>query len=434
MKVYFYIFLLMRKYFFFALGGACLFFALFSCVQTNRDGYDQGEIEQDSVVHVVAPPVLTRYGIPVDSFEVRQMRVKRGEFLSSILLAHGVDYPTVDFLAKNFKDQLDVRRIKIGDNYTLFLRSLNDSVQELAYFVLEKSLTKYVVCAFEDSLRVNSYERPVEYRQKRASGKINSSLWNAMVDAGAHPMLAIELSDIYAWTVDFFGIAQGDHFNVVYEEAFVDSTSLGEFKVVVSEFTHLGKAYTAIPFMKDSIWGYYQEDGSNLRKAFLKAPLRYSRISSHFSNSRFHPVLKRYRAHHGIDYAAPTGTPVYTIGDGIVIAKAYQRRGGGNYVKIKHNNVYSTTYMHLHGFAKGLHVGQRVSQGQLIGYVGSTGLSTGPHLDFRVYKNGSPINPLKLKSPPAKSIGEEELLAFEQERDRLLLLLHGESEEVMPAL
>ncbi|TLS65114.1 M23 family metallopeptidase, partial [Mariprofundus erugo] len=134
---------------------------------------------------------------------------------------------------------------------------------------------------------------------------------------------------------------------------------------------------------------------------FLKAPLRYSRISSGFSNNRFHPVLKKYRPHHGIDYAAPSGTPVYTIGDGTVIKKGYQKRGGGNYIKVKHNANYTTVYMHLKGFAKGIHVGQRLKQGDLVGYVGATGLATGPHLDFRVYRNGLAINPLKMKSTPA---------------------------------
>ena len=165
------------------------------------------------------------------------------------------------------------------------------------------------------------------------------------------------------------------------------------------------------------------EDGNSLQKTFLKAPLRYSRISSGFSNNRFHPVLKRYRAHHGVDYAAPTGTPVHTVGDGVVVKKAYQKNGGGNYVTIKHNSVYTTTYMHLSKFAKGIKVGTRVKQGETIGYVGATGLATGPHLDYRVYKNGTPINPLKMVSPPKEPISAASMPRFTHVRDSLVQLL-----------
>ena len=168
---------------------------------------------------------------------------------------------------------------------------------------------------------------------------------------------------------------------------------------------------------------YFDEEGNSLQKTFLKAPLKYSRISSGFSNNRFHPVLKRYRAHHGVDYAAPTGTEVHTIGDGVVVKKAYQANGGGNYVTIKHNSVYTTTYMHLSKFAKGIQPGKRVKQGDVIGYVGSTGLATGPHLDFRVYKNGTPINPLKMSSPPKEPISPENMPRFIQTRDSLVKIL-----------
>ena len=165
---------------------------------------------------------------------------------------------------------------------------------------------------------------------------------------------------------------------------------------------------------------YYNEQGNSLEGAFLKAPLDFYRISSRFSNARFHPVLKRYRAHHGVDYAAPAGTPVYAVGNGKVIAKAYQRNGGGNYIKIRHNRTYVTTYMHLSRFAKGIQVGSEVKQKQVIGYVGSTGLSTGPHLDFRVHENGKPINPLTIKSQPKKPISAQNRPQFTTLCDSLL--------------
>jgi murein DD-endopeptidase MepM/ murein hydrolase activator NlpD len=191
---------------------------------------------------------------------------------------------------------------------------------------------------------------------------------------------------------------------VIYEDLVVEGRSIGIGNILAALFHHEDRDYYAFYFVQDSIGDYFDEQSNSLRREFLKAPLKFSRISSRFSNSRYHPVLKIRRPHHGVDYAAPTGTPVQTIGDGKVIEMAYQKGGGGKYLKIKHNSVYTTTYMHLQGFAKGIREGVRVKQGDVIGYVGSTGLSTGPHLDFRVYKNGSAVDPLKMESPPAEPV------------------------------
>ena len=189
---------------------------------------------------------------------------------------------------------------------------------------------------------------------------------------------------------------------MMYDVSFIDdSTFIDIASIEAAIFTHQGKSYKAIPFEQDSVKEYFDEEGNSLRKAFLKSPLDYYRITSKFSNARFHPILKRYRAHHGIDYAAPTGTPVKSIGDGVIVEKAFERNGAGNYIKVKHNSVYTTTYMHLSKFGNSIQKGSRVKQGQIIGYVGSTGLSTGPHLDFRVHKNNQPINPLTMEAPPS---------------------------------
>jgi len=199
----------------------------------------------------------------------------------------------------------------------------------------------------------------------------------------------------------------------------VDKDTIGIGQVYAANFKHDNEDYQAYYYVQDSIGEYFDEKGNSLRKTFLKAPLRYSRISSRFSNSRYHPVLKIYRPHHGVDYAAPSGTPVHTIGDGIVIKKGYQKNGGGNYLKIKHNANYTTVYMHLRGFARGIHVGKRLKQGDLIGYVGATGLATGPHLDFRVFRNGVAINPLTIKSEPAKPIDSVNWNEYQQLIDSL---------------
>ena len=247
-----------------------------------------------------------------------------------------------------------------------------------------------------------------------------------MVEVGADPFLSMKLSDIYAWTIDFFGIGKGDKFHVIYDEEMIDGKSIHQIKVIAVNFIHRKSNNYAIAFKDGDKDGFFDEAGNSLQKAFLKAPLHYSRISSKFSNNRFHPVLKRYRPHHGIDYAAPTGTPVMTIGDGVVIKKGNQKRGGGRYLKIKHNSVYTTTYMHFSRFGKSVGVGTRVKQGQVIGYVGATGLATGPHLDFRVHKNGTAINPLRMKSPPVAPVSKENIEAYDLIKNQFLLELNDE--------
>ncbi len=360
-------------------------------------------LDSMQIVEIPEPELL--YGLPKDSFLIEGNRITRNQNLADIFLKAGIDYPTIHKIVQKTKPVFDVRKIKVGNHYSLFISG--DTTQQLQHFVYEIDNTDYMVVSLADSINVYREAKEIVTIPKTATGVITSSLWNAMTDNGVHPVLAIELSEIYAWTVDFFGIEKGDYFKVMYDENYVDSTSIGVGKVHAALFHHRGRDYYAFNFEEDSAWNFFDEEGQSLRKAFLKAPLKFSRISSKFSNSRLHPVLKIRRPHHGIDYAAPSGTPVYALGDGRVIDKSYQKRGGGNYIKIKHNSVYSTVYMHLKGFAKGLNKGDHVQQGQLIGYVGSTGLSTGPHLDFRVFKNGKPVDPLKIDAPPVEPVKEE---------------------------
>lgn len=402
------------------------FFILFTLLITAcKQKPQQNEVTQEKPADTltVAPPIQLLYGLPMDSFILEHKKVKRNEFLGSILSGYGVDYALIDKLSRNYKDVFDVRRLKRGNPYTAFLTK--DSIPKLRYFVYEKSISEYVVYDLCDTAFIYAGQKDIKTVKKTGKGIIESSLWNAMVDNDLNPMLAIELSEIYAWSIDFFGIAKKDSFTVIYDEEYVDSMSLGISKIHGAVFSHLGHAYYAVPFMQDSVLSFFDEEGKSLRKAFLKAPLRYSRISSGYSNNRYHPVLKYYRPHHGIDYAAPTGTPVFSIGDGKVIAKGYQKRGGGNYLKIKHNSVYTSVYMHLNRFSRGISTGTIVKQGQQIGTVGATGLATGPHLDFRIYMNGKPVNPLKVKAPPVEPIKQENLAAFNAEKQVVLNELYG---------
>lgn len=342
----------------------------------------------------------TKYGIIIDSLDVVYGEVKKNEFLADILLSHNVEYSLIDQIAKA-RDVFDVRKIRTGFPYSV-IKTL-DSVPETHYFVYEQSATEYIVFDLRDSLHIFKGEKEVERRLASASGTITSSLWNAMVDNENDPNLANELSEIYAWTIDFFGIQKNDNFRVIFEELYVEDKYIGLGKVLAADFNHLGHSYYSCFFETDTIGDYYDNEGGSMRRTFLKAPLRYKRISSGFSYSRMHPVLKYRRPHLGVDYAAPVGTPVLSIGDGVVISTVYSKQGGRT-VKIKHNGTYTTAYLHLSGYGKDIKQGVHVKQGQVIGYVGSTGLSTGPHLDFRFYRNGKAIDPLKVKSPPAKPV------------------------------
>jgi murein DD-endopeptidase MepM/ murein hydrolase activator NlpD len=351
------------------------------------------------------------YGIPIDSMLVFTEHVKRNQFLSDILLSYNVDYQTIDILAKRSKTTFDVRKIRAGNRYSVMCT--NDSLKKVEYFVYEISPTNYVVFDLRDSVHVHLGEKEIEIRENVTSGTITSSLWNAMVENQTDPNLANELSEIYAWTIDFFGIQKGDSYKVIYEELFVENEFIGIGKVYAAWFYHAGHDFYSFYFVQDSVGDYFDETANSMRRTFLKAPLRFSRISSRFSNSRLHPVLKIRRPHHGVDYAAAVGTPVYAIGDGVVVEAQY-RGQNGRIVKIKHNGTYTTAYLHLSKFGKGIKSGVHVKQGQVIGYVGSTGLSTGPHLDFRFYKNGHAVDPLKVESPPAEPVDPANLEVYNQ--------------------
>ncbi len=361
-------------------------------------------------------PVL-KYGFPVDSFVITNGKVGSGQYLSTILNRYGISLGTIDTIARKSKQVFDVRKIREGNNYTIF--SSTDSLKKAMYFVYENSPVQYTVFELFDSLRIYTGQKEVQYRIKTGQGVIESSLWNTMKANGLDPMLALKMEDIYAWTIDFFGLQKGDRFRLIYDEIFVDSVSIGINNIYAAQFEHYGKENFAIRFNPNDTVGYYNEKGENLQKQFLKAPLKAFRISSHFSGGRMHPILRIVRPHHGVDYAAPKGTPVMSIGEGTVISKGWAG-GGGNTVKIRHNSVYTTLYMHLSGYADGIYQGARVRQGQVIGFVGSTGLSTGPHLDFRVYKGGSPVNPLTIESPPAKPVDGKYMQEYTVLKDSLI--------------
>jgi murein DD-endopeptidase MepM/ murein hydrolase activator NlpD len=382
-----------------------------SCTSKRGENVESLETE-------VTENEVYEFGFPMSEFESEEGQVKRGEFFTNLMTSLGVPQSDIYSLTQASRGIFDLRKIKIGNSYKAFFTK--DEDRKLAYLVYEDTKTSFVTFGVHDSIVVKVSERAIESRLKMAAVTINSSLWNDVVRAGYNPLLALRLSDIYAWSIDFFGLRKGDSFVVVYEELYVGDKFVDIGTIHGASFTHAGREYEAYRFIQDEVAQYWNEKGENLRKAFLKAPLSFSRISSGFSYARRHPVTRVVRPHTGVDYAAPRGTPVMSIGDGVVIQKSYAG-GGGNTVRIKHNSTYTTAYLHLHNYAKGLAVGKRVRQGEVIGYVGSTGLSTGPHLDFRVWKNGKAINPLTMEAPPADPIKKSSAESFKETISRVML-------------
>lgn len=392
---------------------------LFSC------GGGNGNSESKKEAREAKPEPVYLYGICIDSMDVLEGKVQKNEFLGTILSREGVSQKTIHHIDRNHRDVFDVRKIKVGNKY-VFLKT-RDSIPQAKYWIYEIDRTNYAVFQLTDSIAAWRGEKEVITKVEHVGVEIKSSLWNAMSEAGCDYSLILELSDIYAWTIDFFGIQPGDSCKVIFEEKYIagDTVPFGIGNVMASYFKNKGEGKYAFSFEQDGKKEFFDENGDNLRKAFLKAPLNYRRISSTFSEARLHPVHKIVRPHHGVDYAAPSGTPVQSIGDGTVIAKGWDTKGGGNYLKIKHNSTYTTTYMHLKGFAKGITQGSKVKQGQTIGYVGMTGTATGPHLDFRLQKNGTYIDPLKFKSPSAEPVKSENMEAFRHSVDTLIRVLKG---------
>ena len=348
-------------------------------------------------------------GFCPDSLRCVEGKVRNGQFFSTLMMDLGMGAQAAYDLTQACGRTFDVKSLRVGNAYKAYY---DGSPGTLQYVIYDRDRTSQVVFSCQPPYEVSVHEKPVTTEQRYADVTINTSLWVDMREAGVSPELIISLSDIYAWTVDFFGLQKGDRFRVLYEERLCDGEVVAVDTVRYAIFSHNNQDFPCVMYNQgDGGNIYWNEKGESMRKAFLKAPLKFSRISSGFSYARKHPVTRKVRPHTGVDYAAPKGTPVMTIGDGTVTSIKYEGAGGKT-IRIRHNSVYSTAYLHLSGYAKGLKVGQRVRQGQVIGYVGSTGRSTGPHLDFRVWKNGTPINPLKMQSPPAEPIKPSSKDAF----------------------
>ncbi|WP_291782339.1 peptidoglycan DD-metalloendopeptidase family protein [Cecembia sp.] len=390
-----------------------LFFALaggFYLLGNNLD--PSTEIEEEIVLEEeeeIEENLL--YGINIDELDVIEGVIGKNQTLSTILAPFNVPYQIIDEIAKKSIDIFDVRRIAFNKKFIVMTPKDSSQAQ---FFIYEPNPAEYVVINLEVA-EIYKEEKPIEFRQVEVGGVINSNLSSDMTALGITYELIDQFVDLYGWNVDFRSLQKGDRFKVVYKEKIIDSKVVGVDDIEAAFFEHKGEAYHAIPFEQNGEINFFDQDGNSFKKAFLRDPVKFTRISSRYNLSRFHPVQKRYKPHLGTDYAAPTGTEIRTVGDGTVVEARFTS-ANGNYVKIKHNGTYTTQYLHMSKIASSIKPGTRVKQGQVIGYVGSTGLATGPHLCFRFWKDGRQVDWLKEKLPPADPILPENKLAFEQIR------------------
>lgn len=383
-----------------ALALACC-----ACGNKNNEEIAAEEVQQE-------PPLL---GFFPEQFKADTSFVKSGDTFSGLMNRLGMSAADAYRLSTLCDTIFDLRKMRAGNRIHSYYTT--DSSRTLKYVVYDHDKVRSTVFQTSDSLCLWNVAKPLQKERKSSDVVITSSLWNDMIAADASPMLIMNLADIYQWSINFFALQPGDRFRFIYDQSTCEGDVISIDTVHFSLFTpSQGRQVAAVRYDKGdgSSNTYWDKGGESLKRMFLKAPLKYNRVSSRFSYARKHPVTGKVKAHTAVDYAAPTGTPVYSIGDGTVTLKGWDPTGGGNRIRIKHMRGYESCYMHLSKFAPGIGVGTRVSQGQLIGYVGATGTATGPHLDFRIWENGRPIDPLKLDSPASEPLPAAHLEAFNQ--------------------
>ena len=404
----------MKKWFGILVMGTALLFML---TNINKD---KKAVEKLEVIQEIVEPSY-EYNILVDSFNVIKGSVKRGQTMGEILYLNHIDHFEINKIVEKSKGIFDVRRVNTGKKYTVICAS--DSTKKAQYFIYEIDATNYVVFDLRGEIDVYKGKKPVTIKLKTASGIIKSSLWLTMEEQKLSPKLTAELSTIYAWTIDFFKIQKNDGFRVYYEDKYIDGQYIGIGRLLAAEFTHKGQDFYSFYYKENENFGdYYDEQGKTLRKAFLMAPVDYKRISSRYSKRRKHPVTGRWKGHFGTDYAAEKGTPIWSTANGTIIAATYTKNNG-NYVKVRHNGTYTTQYLHMSKIKPGIRKGVFVKQGDIIGYVGSTGLATGPHVCYRFWKNDKQVDPFKQKLPPGDPIKKENREAYMLAKDSLMQIL-----------
>ena len=378
-----------------------------SCGEEQKDKVQMQEtVTELATLKPIEKPVVKQFGFNLDDFNVQQDTVRRGDSFGELMLQHKVDYPKIYKISQEYRDTFDVRKIRVGNPY-LILKS-KDTTQGAQVFIYENDPINYTVVDLRDSVKAYKEKRDVKYVQREASGIIETSLSEAILAQGIDYNITNNLSEVYAWTIDFFRLQKGDKFKVIYKEKYInDSIYAGAEPIEAAYFEHEGRPIYAFAFENDSlksIVDYYDEEANNLRRTFLRAPVQFSRISSRYNlKRRIRYYGNRVRPHRGTDYAAPVGTPIMATADGVV-TESTRKGGNGKYVKIRHNGTYSTQYLHMK--KQKVKRGQHVRQGDVIGWIGMTGNTSGPHVCYRFWRNGRQVDPLREELPKAEPLAE----------------------------
>lgn len=372
--------------------------------------------EKIEIIEEISPNI--KYGLYCDDWNIIEDTVRNGDLLGIILNKYGITPLQIDKISKQSCDTFRVTFIHVGQKYFIFYDTIKDNIPIAKYFVYENSKTKYTRYNFTqpDTIIIEKFVKNIDTVESSAYGVIESSLWNALIGQGYTWNIALALSQTFAWTVDFYALQKGDWFKVIYNDLLVDGVSIDQPEIKAGIFYHGGRELWSIPFRLNdsSAVLFFDTLGNSMRKTFLKAPLQFTRVSSRYSTSRFHPIHHIPTAHLAVDFAAPCGTPIYAASDGTITQRTWDT-GGGYFITIRHNSVYTTVYMHLSSFGK-YNAGQYVSQGEIIGYVGSTGWSTGCHLHYEVHENGQKIDPLSFDPPPAEPVDSANMPRFDIEK------------------
>jgi murein DD-endopeptidase MepM/ murein hydrolase activator NlpD len=351
------------------------------------------------------------FGFDLNEFNVVHDTIKSGDTFGTIIDKQNVSGYQVYDIVEKVKDTFNVKAIRKGRPYT-FLRT-KDKKHKLQYFIYQPDKLNYYIIDFRDSIVARKKVRPLTFKSRTIAGALNGSLSETLQNLKVDPSLAPKIAKIYAWSIDFFKLKKGDEFALSFTERYINDTVYdGVDSLKAAFFEYKGKKIYAFPFSQDGTKGklqYFDEEGKTLKNFFLKAPLKFVHITSHYTKNRFHPVQKIWKAHNGTDYAAPTGTPIMTTAAGIVEQAGYTT-GNGNFVKVKHDKTYSTQYLHMSKIL--VKRGQRVAQGEVIGKVGSTGLATGPHVCYRFWKNGAQVDALRLNLPTSTPMDSKYKQAF----------------------
>lgn len=416
-----------RRWFYFsALGALMMIWGITTATNsTEEHPLAHEELADECIEDAESSFSQHLFGFNTDIFHFFEGKIKPNQVLGNLFIEYGLPQNAINTIIDKSKEVFNVRQIRPGKRFA-FVHG--DPCQIPDYFVYEPDPYRFILFNTAPPYDVKVIEREVETQVEAFQGTIESSLWMAMKAEGMSHSLISKMEDALAWTVDFHTIQKGDQFKLLFERKLIEGEAVGIGQLLGAKFSSGGKDFVAIYYENENYKGYYDLEGRPTKRAFLKAPVKFSRISSGFNPKRFHPVLKRYKAHLGTDYAAPSGTPIYAVANG-TITKANYTRNNGNYVKIRHDKTYETQYLHMKGFARGIRPGVKVRQGDVIGYVGQTGLATGPHVCFRFWKNGRQVDHRRLNFPPPQALPESELVDFYNHKDAVIKQLN----QLLPA-